>query len=48
MVDRGLSIISMIIVGGVAIRIVTNKNAQGFVSAIFHGGGEVIHDSFGS
>lgn len=47
MFDKALSIFSLVIVGGVAIRVMTNKNAQGFVSALFHGSAELVHASFG-
>lgn len=47
MIDKIFSIGSAIIIGGVAIRIITNKNSATTVSAIFHGVGEDIHASFG-
>lgn len=47
MLDRITTIFTSIIIGGVAIRIMTNKNSQGTTGAIFHGVAEDIHASFG-
>lgn len=48
MVDKFVSIFTTIIIGGVAIRILTNANSRGTVAALFHGIAENITASFGS
>jgi hypothetical protein len=48
MFDRIVSIFTIMIVGGTVVRIMTNKQSQGTVSAIFHGLGEDISASFGN
>lgn len=47
MFDKVLTIFSTIIVGGVAIRILTNKNSASVVGTMFHGVAEDITASFG-
>lgn len=45
--DKLVTIFSLIITGGVAIRIMTNKESSKTLSSVFHGVGEDIHASFG-
>lgn len=47
MIDKLFTIGSSIIIGGVAIRIITNKNSAATTGAIFHGVAEDISASFG-
>lgn len=47
MVDNVTSVFSLIIIGGIVIRVATNKQSAGTISAVFHGVGEDIHASFG-
>lgn len=45
--DKITSVFALIITGGIAIRIVTNKESATTLAAVFHGVGEDIHASFG-
>lgn len=45
--DKVVSVFSLIIMGGIVIRVVTNKESASTLSAVFHGVGEDIHASFG-
>lgn len=47
MLDNVTSIFSLIIIGGIVIRVVTNKDSAGTLNSVFHGVGEDIHASFG-
>lgn len=47
MVDQFGRILSLIVIGGVAIRIVTNKNTASTIGAAFRGLAEDINASFG-
>lgn len=47
MAERIANIFGLIIVGGVAIRIVTNKNSATTIGTAFHGLAEDITASFG-
>lgn len=47
MFDKITTIATAIIMGGVAIRIMTNRNSASVTSAIFHGVAQDIHASFG-
>lgn len=46
MLDRAFSFLSLIIIGGVAIRILTNKNSASVIGTIFTGVAEDISASF--
>jgi hypothetical protein len=46
--DKIVTIFTTIIIGGVAIRILTNKNTSSTVGVAFHGIAEDISASFGN
>jgi hypothetical protein len=46
--DQLVSVFALIITGGIAIRILTNKNSADVIGTIFHGTAEDISASFGS
>jgi hypothetical protein len=47
MLDNITSIFSLIVVGGIVIRVATNKQSAGTITSVFHGVGEDISASFG-
>jgi hypothetical protein len=46
--DKLVTVFSLIITGGIGIRILTNKNSADVIGTIFHGTAEDISASFGS
>jgi hypothetical protein len=47
MLDKGFSFLSLIVIGGIAIRIITNKNSASVIGTVFTGVAEDISASFG-